>query len=166
MRRISPEKLAEELENREIDGWHWSKNNGGYHQKRDFFTVHWEVQKDDRDSIRLHVESPVYKVDPQLNVLKQEIISAILVPNVISDLEALAKMHGFQFKKGTRISAVAVQNNRSTEPCRVIFTDDKRQTTIQQDIAVVHEAMGSRVGIIVQQFTEQIKQHFPEPKRG
>jgi len=162
MRRISPEKLAEELENREIPGWHWSKNNGGYHQKRDFLTVHWEVQKDDRDSIRLHVESPIYEVDPHLNALKQEIISAILSPHVTSDLEALAKSHGFQFKKGTRISVSAVQNNRSTEPCRIILTDDKRKTTIQQDIITVNEAVGSRIDRVIKQFTERIKQHFPQ----
>jgi len=156
MRRISPEALAEELENREIPGWNWTKNGGAYHQKHDFFTVHWEVKVDDRNSVRLHVESPIQSIDPFLNDVKQEVISAILASSIADEV----RHKGFVYMPGSRISASSVQNNRSTEPFRVILTQSQRKPSIQDDITTVHDAIGPYVDEIVQKFAERLNQHF------
>jgi hypothetical protein len=156
MRHTLGNILGGPLQKTIIEGWDWSKNNGEYKNHRDFFSVHWEVQERDPNSIRLHVESPNYTIDPFLNNLKQDVVDAIL----ISNLAAAVQSSGFQHKRGSKTSCSAVQKYKCTEPFRVILTDIQRQPTTEQDIALVHKVIGPHVDEIVQLFVQRLNQHF------
>lgn len=136
--------------------WDWSKNGGGYGENRDFFTVHWEVQERDPNSIRLHVESPVYQNDSFLNELKQEVIDAILASNI----GQVVQQNGYEFQRGRKLSSEAVQKYKSTEPCRVILTDNQRQPTTEQDMAMVNAAIGPHIDQIIQRFSARLNRYF------
>jgi hypothetical protein len=156
MRHVHGESLGGPLQKSQSTEWDWSKNGGGYNAHRDFFSVHWEVQDRDPNSIRLHVESPKYEVDSFLNDLKQEVVNAIFA----SDLAQVVQRSGYQYKRGSKVSSSAVQNFKSTEPFRVVLTDEQRKLTTEQDIALVHNVIGPHVNQIVRRFTDRLKQHF------
>jgi|SRR5579884_2089700 len=156
MRHIYGESLGGPLEKSVPDEWDWSKNDGEYTNHRDFFSVHWEVQERDPNSIRLHVESPRYEKDPFLNNLKQEVVNAILNSNIAK----VVQHSGYQYKRGSKVSSSDVQKYKSTEPFRIVLTDKQRKPTTEQDIDLVHRAIGPHVNQIVQRFTKRLNQHF------
>jgi hypothetical protein len=141
--------------------WNWTRSGGHYFAKRDFFCVHWEVHHpadspDFAHSVRFHVESPSESNDSQLNGIKGEIIEALLS----SSLEGVAVEKGFAYKKGSRTSSALIQKNQCTEAFRVTLPDAKLGATPQQNIEIVHAALGDEVERVLERFYETLNVQF------
>ncbi len=156
MQHIQGTSLGGNLEKSVPSNWDWSKNGGEYVNGRNFFSVHWEVQERDPNSIRLHVESPNSSIDPFLNDLKQEVVQAIL----LSDIASKVSTCGFEYEEGKKTSIASIKRYKSTEPFRVNLAHHQRKPTTEKDIAMVHEAVGHYVNQIVQKYSDRLDEHF------
>ena len=136
--------------------WDWTRNYGGYHRHRDFFSVHWEVQERDPSCVRLHVEAPSQAIDPFLNGIKQELVTAILA----SDIADVVRRSGYLYQPGARTSDRAIQRYKSTEPFRVVVNADRHGQTSVERIDLVHAAIGPHVATIIERFASQLDDHF------
>lgn len=141
-------------------GWDWSRFGGNYDSGGDFFAVHWEVKERDPLNIRLHVESPKQMVDSKLNALKQSVIEDVLH----SQIEQAARHAGLGFKLGSRLSLSAQQTNKSTEVCRLVLAEDKRDNSEEDRIREVHEIAGLIVSAIVSRYTSVLQDQLGAPK--
>jgi hypothetical protein len=137
--------------------WNWARHGGSYDKNRDFFSVHWEVQERDPSSIRLHVESPDESADAALNLIKHQVVQALLASNI----KSIALHKGYAYRSGPRISAKAMSSNKSTEAFRIVLDSAQRKSTPEEDIETVHKAFESHVSEILAQFEDQLRQQFP-----
>lgn len=129
--------------------------------KRDFFCVHWEVHHpadtpDFAHSVRLHVEAPSYANDSQLNEIKREIIEALLS----APLEEAAQEKGFTYKKASRTSSALIRNNQCSEAFRVTLPEAELGETPQQNIEIVHDALGTAIEKVLIQFDKILNEQF------
>lgn len=132
--------------------WDWTRDGGGYGTGRDFFSVHWEVQHRDPQVVRLHVEAPRHNEDTALNVIKQELLAALLA----SDPEALLMNSGHSYRAGSKASVVAVQKNKSTEAFRVLLASNAPPLTHKERIQAVHDVLGARINAVVVGFSPRL----------
>lgn len=138
--------------------WDWSKNGGDEFKNRDFFSVHWEVNypknssSDAVNEIRLHVSSPRYADDASLNEVKQRIIEALTSPTVIHSIE----QRGYQCKIGSRTTPKLVRQNRGTEPLRVILSQEQMRSTHNENMRLVHQAVGDIINSVIGRFTPEL----------
>src|SRR5262245_28799186 len=94
--------------------WNRNKSGGTYDNGRDFFSVHWEIhlpkprvakKPQYRGEVRLHVESPSYARDRNLNNIKHDVITALRA----SSLRHIAQQKGYAYKEGARAGDKAIQ---------------------------------------------------------
>ncbi len=137
-------------------GWHWTRNKGGYHQKRDFFWIHWEISATEPTIIKLHVECPKAEVDPELNAIKQEVVKSFLAPQFKKKVEE----SGYIYKPSTRNKSEHVERYCSTAPFHVIVTKEQEKGSPQANIEMVNEALGDDVRSVVETFRGQLNRHF------
>lgn len=135
--------------------WDWTKNGGNYHQHRDFFSVHWEVQDRDPHSIRLHVEAPSQERDPILNAVKHDVIAALLA----SKIGLVVRQSGHDYLPGPRTSEAAMRRYKCTEAFRVVWRTGSK-ATVEQKIAAVHEAIGPHVETVLDDFAARLRAYF------
>lgn len=140
-----------------VPHWDWSRNGGCYNSGRDFFSVHWEVRERDPAGIRLHVEAPTESTDGALNSIKRQVLVALLA----SDIESIAQQKCYAYKRGTKISLESIRDNKSTEAFRLVVDSGQRKATSEQDIATVHDFLGSHVDQVLTQFRDKVSQQFP-----
>lgn len=138
--------------------WDWKRNGGNYHNHRDFFSVHWEVQDRDPFSIRLHVEAPSHAKDPILNDLKHDVIVALLA----SKIGDVVQQSGHDYLPGTRTSEAAIRRYKSTEAFRVVWGAGSK-VPVEQRIAAVHEAIGPHIEAVLSDFAARLRAHFHPP---
>ena len=138
------------------DNWKWSKKKGSYEKGSDFFDIHWEVHDCDPFSIRLHVESPNATIDPTLNQIKEELISALS----LAGFQHIASSHAYGFKEGRYILLGKIQSNKSTEPFRILITDSLPQPNHRQNLDAVHAVAGTAVDEVVKQFAPRLDSYF------
>ncbi len=145
--------------------WEWERNGGTYRKKRDFFWVHWQVNfpRTDRgvvtdgiNIVRLHVESPAYDDDPVLNDLKREVIEALWN----SKLPKLAQQERLDYHVGRLVADHHIQANRSTEPLHLRIAESEVERTAEENIAIVHEAVGAEVDSVLDRFSEKLRKLF------
>ncbi len=154
-----------------LDQWAWLKNSSHhptwdelfYAYKnywttgRDFFWMHWQVNTDDLDRVLWHIESPPYDgADPQLNRLKREIIRALLS----SDIPELVQGKGYIYELGKKITNKDIGEDKSTTVFRIVLTGKRHKPTPEEDIQQIHDAVGSEVDSVLQQFLSRLKSYF------
>jgi hypothetical protein len=145
--------------------WDWTRKGGHYFAYRDFFCVHWEVHHPDDNpdfvhSVRLHVESPKYDKDLELNEIKRQIVEALLT----AELEEAAEEGGFSYKKGRLTSLASIRKNQCTEAFRVTLPTKQRGGTPAENIRIVHRALGSEIKTVIEPFIETLNLQFGIPK--
>jgi putative zinc finger/helix-turn-helix YgiT family protein len=148
-----------------LESWERARDGGGYRKGRDFFSVHWQVNVPKAGEvsgpqgvriIRLHVESPRATDDPLLNAIKRDLIKALLA----STIPRLLEGKGYGYEVGRRTSNAQIQQNKSTEAFRVVLAAHQGKPTSQDNISLVHDAIGSVVDEVVQRFAERLNQRF------
>lgn len=144
------------LTNRTAAGWLWLMPDGGYHQNKGFFEVHWEVHDTDENNVRLHVESPKITVDPLLNDLKYEMVHSFLDEEIKLTVTRL----GFGYNRGRRISDGMVRGNKCTEPFRVKLSAAQSEGSPELNIELVHRLLGSVINDVVQGFSPRLNACF------
>ena len=134
-----------------------------YRGKRDFFHVVWQVntprRKQRAESARtifLLVGSPSYEKDLGLNTIKREVIEAL----VASNIGKAVRDNGHDYKLGSRISSPQLQKNRSSEAFRVIVANNQLKPTVEENIQIVHNAVGREVNRVLEPFIKRLKQRF------
>jgi len=75
-------------------------------------------------------------------------------------MERLIEQHGFTHKYGRNINSEAIRNNKSTEPFRVILTEQQDQHSHTKNIEHVHQLLGDAVNEIVKKFHSQLYREF------
>jgi hypothetical protein len=142
--------------------WDWSKNGGDEFKDRDFFSVHWEVNYPKGMStasvneIRLHVSSPRYADDAELNEIKQGVVEALTSPSLLHAVQ----QRGYQCRSGSRTSTELVKKNRGTEPLRVILLQNQLKSTHKENLQTVHDAVGDIVNEVVERFAPQLSRRL------
>lgn len=139
------------------DGWHQSKNKGGYNQSRDFFWVHWEIGDRAPNCVKLHVECPNVTTDPDLNAIKHEIVQEFLS----TQIKNIVEQSGFIYKMGNRVKPEPMKKFKCTSPFHVILTKEQSQNNHQANIQLVNRVLGEAVSEVVQRFEPQLNHHFP-----
>lgn len=117
---------------------------------RDFFYVNWQVDEphsakaisDWARKICLCVGAPTDGIDPDLNNLKREVITALLD----SDLVSSAREKGYVAVLGRLRSEANSRKNKHTTLLQIVLDDrhrhDKSEESIKANINAVHEAVG------------------------
>ena len=141
MRLVPARQVGGPLVSAMIEQWEWYRDGGSYAKHRDFLTVHWEAQESSADVVRLHVDAPRYADDPRLNGLKSDLVERLLAAELAAQIEA----RGFAHQHGKLVSDKSVAGNKSTEAFRVVLTPAQRRSTIEANLALVHEALGPLV---------------------
>jgi len=138
-------------------GWHWSRNRGGYNQSRDFFWIHWEIGDRSPYSVKLHVECPKATLDPELNAIKQEVVEEFLAAR----FKNIVEQSGYGYKVGNRIKPEHMEKFKCTSPFHVVLTKEQSQGTHQANIEMVNGALGGAVREVVERFEPRLKRYFP-----
>jgi len=138
----------------------------GYYEKRDFFSVIWQVNlpREGQEAkpigahrVRLQVESPTHEVDCFLNDLKLEVIQAILN----SDIRQAVLNAGFDYdQQYLKMSEKDIRQNQTTTVFRVMLTDEQSALTPEEKMEMVHAVLASRVDAIVEQFRGRLEERF------
>jgi hypothetical protein len=107
----------------------------------------------------LHVESPSFTIDPNLNKLKQDVIAAIRAQTSDINKAVLQSNYDYDESRG-RLSPSAVRNNKSTEVFRVILSQTQTEMTHQENIQLVHECIGAHISQVLRRFSARLKAEF------
>lgn len=167
MKFKSGKSIGNDYEMGFLDRWNWSKSQGSYEKKRDFFRFHWEVhypkgteyEELKINTVRFHVESPSAIQDLLLNNFKQQLVGDLL----LSKVSYVARDCGLRFSPGNRISRKCIQQFRCTEAFRIQLTDSQCQISRQENIRFVHDALSSVLLPIVDKASVSLDQHFNPP---
>ncbi|PKQ30403.1 MAG: hypothetical protein CVT60_00040 [Actinobacteria bacterium HGW-Actinobacteria-10] len=108
--------------------------------------------------MRLHVESPRYEDDPELNGIKQELISALLS----AELETAVHESGFGYELGRRLSDLSIQRYKCSEVFRVVVQDARSQGSHAANIRMVHNAVGGIVEGVLERFRNRVGDRLPQ----
>ncbi|WP_243375448.1 hypothetical protein [Geotalea sp. SG265] len=135
-----------------VEEWDWAKNDGGYTEGRDFFSIHWEVRHNYPCAIMFHVEAPRYEIDPELNTLKEDVITEILSSGILNKVTS----KDYSLEIGRRINQSEIRRNKSTEAFRVVLKDASSPRDHEQDLLRVHDALGSHVEKIIDTARDRI----------
>jgi hypothetical protein len=138
--------------------WDWSKNGGDEFLNRDFFSVHWEVNYPKNSpstavhEIRLHISSPRHADDANLNEVKQDVIEALSTSEILQAIQ----QRGYKCQAGSRTSINSVKRNRSTEPFRIILSQEQIKQTHQENLRFVHEEVGDIINEVIEGFAPKL----------
>lgn len=136
--------------------WERRRNKGSYNKGLDFFSVHWEAKDEYPNQIRLHVESPPFAIDSDLNKLKQEVIAIIRTLN----MEKSVRESGYGYEDGSRLSPSNILENKSTEVFRVIVSKAQSEMTHHEKIEQVHTRLGEQISYVVNKFSVKLEIEF------
>ena len=141
------------------------RDGGSYDKKRDFFTVHWEIKHEKPDNVRLHVETPIKTIDPDLNDLKKRVIFRILNSEICNLINSTGY---FIYERGTRVrtknTETNIENDQSTEVFRVILPPSQSTKNWEEKLTFVDNYFGLFIQNILWEFCNEIKKQFPEYK--
>lgn len=153
VRGLSRGELAEAAR----DGWDWSRQGGKYSNHKNFFGVHWQVQTESVNRIRLHVQSPTRDKGAVLNRIKCELVGALR----IAGIEQIANQHGYAYDDTQgRTTTDAMENNKSTEVFQVVlFQGTPSAATPKEKVKQVHVAI-RQVDAVLGTAVDDVVQHF------
>lgn len=134
-----------------LANWDFSRNNGSYSKGKDFLSIHWEIKEDSPNEVRFHVESPIYSIDNELNLIKSKII-ILLLANLI---ELKNRVTIGELKVG--LNVYKIDTNKSTEVFKVILDQNNMLSTDEENIKQVNAQVEDIINKVIMKFILNIK---------
>lgn len=148
---IKDKQRSGELCKAYLENWNFSRNNGSYAKGKDFLSIHWEIAGNSPDKVRFHVETPIYSIDNELNLIKSKIIILLLSKLIeIKDCVTVGEL-----ETGIKLSEIDI--NKSTEVFKIILVKKNICTTPEENIKLVNIQLEDIINNVIEKFALAIK---------
>lgn len=135
-----------------LGNWDYSRNKGSYSKGKDFLSLHWEIKDDSKNKVRFHVESPVFSINNELNLIKNKLIIAILA----KILEIKSFVNVGEVEIGSML--LKSDTNKCTEVFKVVLFQNNTFSTYEENIEQVNNQVEVILNEILSKFSSEIKQ--------